>query len=753
MRLQADLTVDPLEPISDTTADTTADTTSDVCQVIGLGTGERTALWLLPRPGALPRLVRVGVHDPLVTSADVRGLHQDREVVTSWGAWHHGSPVSLLPEHSDGWLGRPALLGFRAGAQGGTDWSPSLVPADAAPAVSTQQGRQVITAHDVEAGLQLDTELEPLPGGAIRLRHTLTNLGPRPYHVESLEVVLPVPDDHLELLDFTGRWAMEWVPQRHRITDGSWVREHRRGMRALDAARCVVTGSAGFGYDSGEVLSVHLAWSGNHRYSLERLSSGQAVLRAGELLHPGETVLARGQSYSTPWVHVSASREGLDGLAAAAHTYLREAGDSPARPLPVMLNVWEAAYFDHDEAQLTVLADLAADVGVERFVIDDGWFDGRDDATRGLGDWVPDPRKWPEGLRPFAQHVHARGMQFGLWWEPEAVNPDSQLFRAHPDWILATGNRLPHLERDSYVLDLSRREVRDHLLAGLDVMLGEGYVDFVKWDFNRDLIDGGSGLHDGSASASRQTHAFYALLDEARLRYPAVEWESCASGGGRTDLEVMSRVQSAWPSDNTDPISRQLVQHWSSQLLPLELLGAHIATRTSHQTGRSTSFDLRAATAMFGQLGIQLDLRSCPQAELDHLAAWIRLYKEHRALLHSGRFFRVDLGPHLLVHGVRAADQSEAVVSYAQLGDRVGVPPRLRITGLDRARTYRVRRVLPDVSSDSGWAAPGLGPRGGAAQWEVDGCVVSGAALASIGLPGPERAPESACIIHLSALP
>ncbi|MFF9128278.1 alpha-galactosidase [Streptomyces sp. NPDC014889] len=697
----------------------------------GLGGTETTTMVLLPRADGLPDIGWVGLS---LAATDVRSLTIPASVeTTAWNSWLIGSPVSVLPEHARGYLGRPALLGHRVGPEGpGSDWSTAFGPGS----VGCADDSLVVEATDEAAGLGLRFEAEAVPGGGLRLRHLLTNAGAGPYVVDALDVVIPVPTGAGEILDFTGRWGRERQPQRRALADGQWVREHRRGMRILDGTGLIVVGTPGFGYGDGEVLGVHLAWSGNHRYAVEQLSSGVAVVRAGELLHPGELVLAEGETYAMPWVHVTASACGLDGLADATHQYVRSLAAHPSPPAPVMFNPWEAVYLDQDIDTLTALVDISARLGAERFVLDDGWFVGRTSLDDGLGDWTPDPAVWPDGLAPLVDRVHGKGMEFGLWWEPEAVNPTSAVYRAHPDWILRTGDRSPVLERNCYLLDLSREDVRAHLLDAFDRLVAAHRIDFVKWDHNRDQIDCGGSRDSGRPASRRQTLAFRELLDELARRHPAVSWESCASGGGRIDLDVLARVQSAWTSDATDPLSRQPIQHWTAQLAPLEYLGAHVTAPVSHQTGRTSTLDLRAATAFFGQFGIQWDLTKVPTHELDRLACWIDLYKRHRALLHTGRLTRVELPDGLLAHGVVSRDRSEALFSYAQIDEIVPVPPRLRIPGLDPDRSYRASLVAPPHPSVT---------------WEVAGIQASGAALGALGLPGPARAPQSAALVHLRA--
>ena len=577
-----------------------------------------TGLILVPQPGSLPAAWAGPV--------PACGL-EPGEVAPLLAAVR---PCALLPEHAAGWFGRPGLSGHRLGTGGGhpaagRDWSPLLRPA------GLEHGERWARAEaeDSTAGLRLVTEAEAVAGGAIRVRHTVVNTGHEPYQVNSLEVVFPLPGRVGEVLDFTGRQTAERIPQRHRLGDGLWLREGRRGHTGHDSATVVVAGVPGFGFGSGEVFGVHVAWSGNTVHRVERVPSGLGMIGGppgaaspgpqqrllpgvttiggGELLLPGEITLARGQSYTTPWVYLVASQDGLDGLSAQFHEYLRAQPAHPGPPRPVNLNVWEAVYFRHEFATLAALADRAASIGVERYVLDDGWFSGRRSDRAGLGDWQVDESVWPGGLHRLADYVRGLGMEFGLW------------------------------------------------------------------------------MRGGAPAAHDQALAVYALLDRLRERFPAVEWESCAAGGGRVDLAMLERTECLWTSDMTDALARQPIQRWTGQLVPPEYLGAHVSAPFSHQTGRYMPLPLRCATALFGHLGIEWDITQADPGELADLADWIRLYKEQRALIHTGRVIRLDTPDDTAwMHGVVAADQSAALLSYVQLDQpRSDQPAALRVPGLD----------------------------------------------------------------------
>jgi alpha-galactosidase len=410
----------------------------------------------------------------------------------------------------------------------------------------------------------------------------------------------------------------------------------------------------------------------------------------------------------------------------------------------VTLNVWEAVYFDHDLARLTELADRAAALGVERYVLDDGWFTGRRDDTSGLGDWTVDEGVWPNGLSPLVEHVTALGMEFGLWFEPEMINEDSDLARAHPEWIMQTGGRLPIRGRNQQVLNLGIPAAYDHILERMSSILTEYDIAYIKWDHNRDLIDAGT-FPTGVAGVHEQTLAAYRLMAELKRRFPGLEIESCSSGGSRVDLGVIEHTDRVWVSDCLDALDRQQMNRWTMQLLPPELLGSHIGSGLNHTTGRRHELSFRAGTAIFGHFGIEWDLTEATEREGRDLAEWIDFYKAHRALMHSGDVVRADpTDPSLQVYGVVAQDRSEALMFLAYLG-RSDVAPRRRLTlpGLDPSRRYRVEPVVvgtPDGGrTDPAWYGDGTG------------VVLSGRSLAVTGLQAPGSFPERVVVLRVTA--
>lgn len=642
------------------------------------------------------------------------------------------APISVLAEAAAGWGGRPGIAAHRSGQA----VFPRLGPA----IVHREPGVLRAVADDPGTGIAVTIDARLDDAGVLILTAEVENLG-EPLTLDEVLLTVPVPFAS-ELMQMAGRWSDEFDTVRTPWAWGSVAVENRSGRTSHTRFPMLFAGRSGFGEESGIVTAIHVGWSGNSQVRAERLPDGRRVLQAGEVLLPGEIVLGREESYRTPPVYVAHSTAGLNGISDAFHEHVRARSVHPDRPRPVLLNTWEAVYFQHDLATVTALADRAAEVGVERFVLDDGWFIGRHDDTAALGDWVVDEAKWPNGLGPLIDHVTSLGMEFGLWVEPEMVNPDSDLYRAHPDWVLADPHHEPLLARDQLVVDLTNPDAYAHVRDGMLALLDEYAIAYLKWDMNRDhvapvAVDGRPGTH-------RQTRAVYALIDELRAAHPGVEIESCASGGGRIDLGVLERTDRVWTSDCNDALDRVRIQRGASYLIPPELMGAHIGPTRSHTTGRTHSVAFRGATAMFGHLGIEWNLLEATDRERAQLVRVIEAHKRHRDLLHSGRTLRIDTDdPSLSAFVVVGEEQREAIVSISQIATSQGLPAgTVRIPGLDPQRRYRVERLALDDRP--------LGKAKRQPRW-LDGVTVQGDQLAGSGLTLPVLNPETALLLHLSA--
>ncbi|NYF16025.1 alpha-galactosidase [Microbacterium sp. AK009] len=593
---------------------------------------------------------------------------------------------------------------------------------------------------DLRAEYRLD------PAGVLHVQTRLKNNSALEIvRVAASRMLMPLPDRAREMLDFTGRWTHERHPQRSGIRDGTWLRASRRGRPGHDSPFLTIAGTQGFRFRAGEVWATHLAWSGNQEVIVERLPEGAGVHRVtmggGELLDQGEVRLSPGQSYDSPPALFAWSDEGIDGMTERFHRSIRARTQHPVSPRPLLLNTWEAVYFDHDVDKLIVLAETASQVGVERFVLDDGWFRGRRQDTAGLGDWYVDEAIWPAGLRPLSQRVHELGMEFGLWFEPEMVNLDSDLARAHPDWLLSEDPRLE--SRHQFVLDFSRPDVRTYVLDRVNDVLDAAGVDYIKWDHNRDL-HAALGQR-GNRAVHAHTQGVYEVLREIKRRHPRVEIETCASGGGRIDFGILSYTDRVWASDSNDPVERQQIQRWTQALLPPELIGAHIGPTQAHTTRRSAPFSFRAITALFGHAGLEWDLSAITPKERENVAAFAALYKELRPLLHSGTTVRADeVDDGAILHGIVAEEQREAVFAWVRVStSATAQTTRVPVPGLNPDLTYRVRvrDEVGDASrhevADPSWVRV------------PDGFLCTGAVLAE-GLPLPVLNPGHGMLFHIT---
>jgi alpha-galactosidase len=660
----------------------------------------------------------------------------------------------ILPEHSYGWGGLPGIRTHRAGAA----WSPRLTVTSVtvngetlAEGEVAQPGNGVVSidAKDEWAAIGVTLEIDLSASGLLRTRISVRNDGEGIEHLDVIGVnpALRVPTDAREILDFSGRWGTEKIPQRHPVVVGTHARESRRGRTGLDATTVVAIGSPGFDASSGRVWLCHVGIGGNHEHAVER-SDGYLAFRGGELLLPGEVRLAPGESYVSPWVYGSFGI-GLDAASARYHGFLRERSRSSRRPRPVTLNVWEAVYFDQDFDTLAELATRAADLGVERYVLDDGWFLGRTDDTAGLGDWTPDPVAWPQGLAPLAEHVRGLGMEFGLWVEPEMINENSDLARAHPDWILRAGEGLPPRFRNQQVLNLADPQAFAHILGVLDRLVTDLDVTYLKWDHNRDLIDAGHPA-TGAPAVHEQTLAVYDLIDQLRLRHPELEIESCASGGGRVDLGILERTDRVHTSDNQDPLDRSRMLRWTGLLVPPEMLGSHVASPVSSVTGRTSDLHTRCAIAFLGHFGIEWDIRELSDEDAVVLSRWISAYQQHRDLISTGRVVADgDFDPDApALRGVVAPDGSEAIYTIVTPALSADSRRRVRLPGLLPEARYRVESARPG-SLGPWWLSPSWLDATAALDSPDEAPSYSGSLLGEAGLDLLTFHPDRALVLRL----
>ncbi len=602
-----------------------------------------------------------------------------------------------------------------------------------------------IQASDHARGVALATRLTiDQSSGVLTAENRLDNRGENQLNLLWLTApALPAPANASIFQDYAGRWTSELGEQQVPFVRGVHSRVSRRGRPGHDHFPGLVVAPPGL--RDGDAYGWHLGWSGNHRMLVEELPDGRRLIQFGEALAPGEIVLGPGETYRTPPLYLAFATDGINGLAHAFQSHVRRnilALPKPERPRPVHYNGWEAVYFDHKLDRLKSLVEKAASLGAERFVLDDGWFCGRNNDTTSLGDWYVDPLKYPDGLQPLIDHVERHGMTFGLWVEPEMVNPVSDLAGEHPDWVIAPAGYDPVLGRQQHVLDLTNPAVSEYLVERLNALLGDHRIDYLKWDMNRDLalaLD-----RDGRALGHRRTLALYGLLERLREKHPAVEIESCASGGARIDYGILRYTQRVWLSDSNDAHERWRMQQAASIFLPPEIVGSHVGPRHCHTSGRRLSMAFRAAVAMTGHMGFEMDLDELTDEESQTLVEATAWYKANRHVLHSGRQYRIGTADRTaLAQMTVSPDQDKFFLFYGTIAVNPNEALRpLRLSGLDPERRYRLRITNREILKASGmrdWASPLSGP---------DGLSLSGRALMQAGLGLPLLFPDNMLMIQ-----
>lgn len=648
-------------------------------------------------------------------------------------------PASILPLGHTGYLGVPTVELLRGGK------SVTLQPQPVelrTPRVVGSNRELVFGMTDSIAGVSIESRWQVRDSGVIAIDQRLTlDSGEPATLLRAASMVLPVPRWVSHLSHHRGRWSAEMHTIRSMIAETPRVGGSSRGGRSgFSAGQWLVLESAAGEESRIGAIGVHLAWSGDHTWQLDTDADGQSILWLGAHLEAGEVTLSVGETFEMPQVLLAPARDGRGSLRRLLHRHVRaEVLPPPSRNAPrkVHLNTWEACGFHLSMPKLESLAGQAADLGVERFVLDDGWFGGRRDDRSSLGDWEPSPKIFPQGLAPFIERIHALGMDFGLWVEPEMVSPDSLLYAAHPDWCIHVDGIPRSTQRHQLVLDLSRSEVATHIFDTLDNLLRRHRIAYLKWDHNRELFP--TGLRGVS-----QTRALYRLLDRLREAHPTVEIESCASGGGRVDYAIMSRCARFWPSDNNDALERLRINAAWMQYMPLCSLGNHVGPSPNPVTGRHLSMGFRAKVAMFGHMGVEADLTSMSEDDRRALARHIDLYKTWRDVLHAGEVYDIAstdsaVSGALVVHGSRAL----GLVTREDFARDFEAAP-VRFEGLEPARRYRVS--LPEPWPE--WAARYLATP---ERWR-SGVLMSGRALADGGLALPLRHPATAWLVALEAV-
>ena len=701
--------------------------------------GNDTTLLVLERAG-VPRLYWNGAR--LADDVDLDSLLVHDDTALAFGGLDAVTPLTLFPEASTAWSGSPALAGHRQGRDFAHRFESRGIEHDE-PLNALR-----LRLADERAGLALTLTLAlDADSDVASVSTRLENVGNTPYTVDWLaSATLPLPTPYRECLSQHGRWGLESQSHRRRIGPGRIDITNLRGRTSHEHAPGLVCGTEGFGAQRGDVLFAHLAWSGNFSLRVERLSDGEIALQAGVLPLPGECILAPGDSLETPPLLFTRG-DGTNLCSQRFHRYARRRvlPSYTRRPRPVHANSWEALYFDHDPGALLPLIDAAASIGAERFVLDDGWFRHRRHDLAGLGDWYVDEGVYPDGLHPVAERARSHDMEFGLWFEPEMVNPDSDLYRAHPDWALHVEGIDTPLARSQLVLDIARTDVADYLFERITSLVKEYRIDYIKWDMNRDLVLAGDGSR---ARAMAQPHALYALLGRITGACPDLEIETCSSGGARADLGVLAHTGRVWTSDNIDPIERALIQEGFLRFFPPEVMGAHVGHESAHMTGRVTNLHTRAIVALQGQFGFELDARVLDPHDVATLQHYTRLYKRHRDWLAEATWWKLtSLSRAMTASGLVDERRERALYTVVAIGNvQTTRPGHLPLRGLDPTRRYRLSLESANVAD----LAP-FNKRMPA--WCERAALTSGELLMRVGVPLPVLPPQAALLVGCFAEP
>ena len=680
----------------------------------------RQTLVLAARNDRLPQVVYWGPR--LGTDEDIDTLHAAHAIDVTGGMLDENPDLSLCPEASRSFPGQPGLI-LRDGD--GTPLLPKFCFAD----VVQDAGSLVLTYRDADNRLDLTCSfLSDAQTNVITCQTRLD--ADRPVHLHWLAApVLPGPQQSDEMIDVSGRWCGEFQLSRTAWSPGMRYRENRTGRTGHEHFPGLIVPCRGATNTMGEAYGFHYGWSGGHRMIAEELPDGRRQIQWG---HAARMETEAAMQFSTAPLYIAYSNTGLNGCAVAFQRHLRDrivTWPKPGAPRPVHYNCWEAVYFDHRLPVLKDIAARAAALGAERFVLDDGWFGERDDDTRSLSDWTVDARKYPDGLHPLIDHVHGLGMTFGIWFEPEMINEDSDIHRAHPDWVLGSEDQT--LGRQQKALNMALPAVRDYLYDRMAAILSDHQIDYIKWDHNRVLP-----MPDAS-----QTRGSYALIDRLRADFPGVEIESCASGGGRIDFGILQRTQRVWLSDSNDALERLRIQHDAALFLPMAVTGSHVGPRVCHTSGRTLDISFRAWVAAQRHMGFEMDPRELTDHEASVLAEVTAWWKHHRHWLQKADILRLDSAdPAVIAEQQLAQDGDRFVVFAGKAATSAQIVPRpLRLTALDPDARYRVTLVNRDTATHLSRGAPLL---------KSDALVVTGTYLMHHGVTLPWSFPERMWVLE-----
>ncbi|GEN56996.1 alpha-galactosidase [Halolactibacillus alkaliphilus] len=517
-------------------------------------------------------------------------------------------------------------------------------------------------------------------------------------------------DTEFEMINLPGAHVRERDIERLRLRRGMQSIESRRGSSSHHQNPFIALVREETTETKGDVYGLSFVYSGNFKAEVEIDQTNQARVMMGINDFDFNWILKQSSVFQTPEVVMVYTDQGLNDMSKTYHDlYGRRLarGKHRDKQRPVLINNWEATYFDFNEDKILTIADKAKDAGVELFVLDDGWFGQRDDDFTSLGDWFVDEAKLPNGLKSLAEKINAMGMQFGLWFEPEMVSPESELYKAHPDWCLHVPNRRRSESRNQLVLDFSRPDVCQEMITRVSAILESAPISYVKWDMNRNMTEIGSSYWPKDQQqevAHRYMLGLYHVMETITSRFPEILFESCSGGGGRFDPGMLHYMPQTWTSDNTDAISRLRIQYGTSLVYPISSMGSHVSEVPNHQVGRTTPLETRGHVAMDGNLGYELDVTKLSDEEIRGIKDQVDLYKSIRKTIQYGDFYRLvspfETSNYGSIHVNKSKD--EAVFIYVHtLAEANGPFKSVKLLGLDPDKDYRIIETGDIFSGDS----------------------------------------------------
>ncbi|WP_153461908.1 MULTISPECIES: alpha-galactosidase [Sediminibacillus] len=526
------------------------------------------------------------------------------------------------------------------------------------------------------------------------------NLGTEAFFLDSaMSTSIDLPEDQLEMVHLNGAWARETHLETQPLFKGVQSISSSRGASSHIHNPFLALKHKQTTESSGEVYGFSLVYSGNFLGQIEVDTFGVTRVMMGINPFQFKWKLAPGDIFQTPECVMVYSDQGLNGMSDTFHALYRERlarGRWRDKDRPILINNWEATYFDFNEEKVLEIAESAKELGMELFVLDDGWFGSRNDDTSSLGDWFDNKQKLPDGIEGLSKKIDGMGMGFGLWFEPEMVSKGTKLFSEHPDWVLAAPGRRASHGRNQYVLDFSRPEVVDHLYHLMDKVLEKAKISYIKWDMNRYITEAFSSALDADRQGEvmhRYILGVYQLYERLINKYPGILFESCAGGGARFDPGMLYYAPQAWISDNTDAVERLKIQYGASLVYPISALGTHVSAIPNHQVGRNTPLHTRANTAYFGTFGFELDVTNLTSAEKEEVKDQVQFFKEKRSLIRTGRFYRL-LSPferNETAWMVVSPDQSTAMIGYYKVLAKPNEKyNRIKLQGLDPDKQYLI---------------------------------------------------------------